>query len=213
MYAIVDVTVLDARGLDVVAHAKNLLSAPLAAVQLRAKDAAGGRVVALATEIAKLARAAAVPFFVNDRVDIALVVGAGVHLGQDDLSPRAARELAKRAGGDMPIGFSTHDEAQALAALELPIDYVAIGPVFETTSKLRPDPVLGPARASALARELRARRPDVPVVAIGGVEALRLREVADFDAVAVIGALMPDRERTGEARAREFVGAFSAVKR
>ncbi len=211
VYAIVDVSALDARNLDVVEHAKSLLSAPLAALQLRAKDAPGARFLALAREIAKLSRASSVPFFVNDRVDIALLAGAGVHLGQDDLSPRAARELAARAGSDIAIGFSTHDEAQALAALDEPIDYLAIGPVFDTASKLRPDPVLGPARACAITDAVRARR-SIPIVAIGGIEAPRLREVAAFDAVAVIGALLPHAGLSGDARARDFARAFGEVR-
>jgi thiamine-phosphate pyrophosphorylase len=213
VYGIVDVTALDARGLDVVAHAASLLSAPLAALQLRAKDAAGGRVVTLASEIAKLARAARVPFFMNDRVDVALLAGAGVHLGQDDLSPSAARDLAQRAGIDVAIGFSTHNEAQAMAALALPIDYLAIGPVFDTSSKLRPDPVLGAALARELSAKVRARRPDLPIVAIGGIEASRLGELgASFDAVAVIGALLPEAGRSSDARARDFARAFTEVR-
>jgi len=212
VYAIVDVTALDARAIDVVSHAKSLLSTPLAALQLRAKDAPGGRVLALASELAKLARAASVPFFVNDRVDIALLAGAGVHLGQDDLSPAFARELAARAGVELAIGFSTHNEAQALAALDLPIDYLAVGPVFDTSSKLRPDPVLGAARAREIAGEVRARRARLPTVAIGGIETARLADLGVFDAVAVIGALLPEGGVSAEARARDFARAFAEVR-
>lgn len=212
VYAIVDLGVLDARGLDALSHAKSLLSAPLAALQLRAKDAAGGRVLELALQIAKLARAAAVPFFVNDRVDVALSVGAGVHLGQDDLPPRAARELATRAGAELAIGFSTHNEAQAIAALDASIDYLAIGPVFDTASKLRPDPVLGAARACQIAAQVRSHRGDLPIVAIGGIDAVRSRELASFDAVAVIGALLPDAGVASDARARDVARAVSEVR-
>ena len=213
MYAIVDVGALDARAIDVVGHAKSLLGAPLGALQLRAKDAAAGRVVELAAELAKMARAASVPFFVNDRVDIALSVGAGVHLGQDDLSPAHARALSARACSELAIGFSTHNAAQALSAVEMPIDYLAIGPVFETGSKLRPDPVLGADRACEIASAVRVKRPGLPIVAIGGIDAARARALgAAFDAVAVIGALLPGDGEAADARAKAIARALREVR-
>src|SRR5687768_5018445 len=73
---------------------------------------------------------------VNDRVDIALAAGAdGVHLGQDDLSPEHARKLL---GGESIIGYSTHSVEQAIAAAAMPIDYIAIGPIFATSTKVNP---------------------------------------------------------------------------
>jgi len=212
VYAIVDVTTLDRMGLDAVAFGRALLTAPLAALQLRAKDVSGARMSSLARELGALSRAASVPFFVNDRVDVALLVGAGVHLGQSDISPRDARELAERAGRPLTIGFSTHDEAQAAAALEMPIDYLALGPVFETTSKQRPDPVLGAERACRIADAIRARRSALPLVAIGGIGPSRFAELArGFDAVALIGALLPKASSNPAERAVALSSAFAGA--
>ena len=125
---------------------------------------------------------------INDRVDIALAVGAsGVHLGQDDLPPAVARKLL---GEDAVIGYSTHNVEQAREAINLPIDYLAIGPIFQTTSKTDTSPVLG-------LEGLRAVRDgigDFPLVAIGGISASNAADViaAGADSVAVISALLSD---------------------
>ena len=79
-------------------------------------------------------------FVVNDRADIARLLDAGLHLGQDDLSPADARRVL---GDGAFIGFSTHNEAQLRAAADEPVDYLALGPIFGTSSKLNPDPVVG----------------------------------------------------------------------
>lgn len=123
---------------------------------------------------------------INDRVDVALAAGAaGVHLGQDDLPPEAARKLL---GDAAIIGYSTHSVAQAIAAASLPVDYIGIGPIFETGTKANPDPVVG-------LEGLRAVRTSVgymPVVAIGGITATNAAAVIDAgaDSVAVISALL-----------------------
>ena len=113
-----------------------------------------------------LCRAAGVPFCVNDRLDVALAVGADVvHLGQDDLPLADAQRVRAVAGRpDLLIGFSTHNLAQALAAAAGGADYIGFGPVFGTRSKLNPDPTVG---LEALAEVCGAVA--VPVVAIGGI--------------------------------------------
>src|SRR5215469_6411270 len=99
---------------------------------------------------------------VNDRVDVALLSGAaGVHLGQTDLPPAAARLLL---GPGRIIGFSTHNLEQAMEADSLPVDYIAVGPVFATSTKENPDPIVG---VEALAQICGAVRK--PVVAVGGI--------------------------------------------
>jgi thiamine-phosphate pyrophosphorylase len=105
-----------------------------------------------------------VRLIVNDRADIALALGAdGVHLGQHDLDPVAARRLL---GDRFIIGYSTHSVAQAIEAARLPVDYIALGPIFDTRTKQNPDPTLG---LEAL-RQARARiDPSIPLVAIGGI--------------------------------------------
>lgn len=122
----------------------------------------------------------------NDRVDLALALGAsGVHLGQDDLPPEAARRLL---GNEAIIGYSTHNLEQALTAAKLPIDYLAIGPIFETGTKANPDPAVG---LDGL-RAVRAATGDMQLVAIGGITAENAEAVLDAgaDSVALISALL-----------------------
>lgn len=154
-------------------------------VQLREKNLASRAFFEEAVTAMEAARANGIKVIINDRVDIALCVGAdGVHLGQDDLPPQAARELL---GPDAIIGFSTHDSEQARRAVALPISYLAIGPIFTTKTKANPDEVVG-------LEELRRVREivgDIPLVAIGGITLENASAVvsAGADAVALISAL------------------------
>lgn len=127
-----------------------------------------------------------ITLIINDRVDIALVLGAsGVHLGQDDLPPDVARKLL---GDDAIIGYSTHSVSQAIAAAVLPIDYIAIGPIFPTGTKTNPDPVVG---LEGL-RAVREAIGNMPLVAIGGITESNAAAVIESGAnsVAVISALL-----------------------
>ena len=146
-------------------------------------------------EEAKAAQRSGVRLIINDRVDIALAAGAaGVHLGQDDLSPEVARKLL---GPDAIIGYSTHNIDQAISATKLPIDYLAIGPIFSTTTKTDTAPVLGLDGLLAVRRAIG----QFPLVAIGGITLNNALEVinAGADSVAVISALLNHPERITEA--------------
>jgi thiamine-phosphate pyrophosphorylase len=140
---------------------------------------------------------------INDRADVALALGAdGVHLGQDDLPPEAARALL---GEGAIIGFSTHSVGQAEEAARMPVNYVAIGPIFQTSSKENPDPVVG---LEGLRRVRERLGETLPLVAIGGVTRERARAVIEAGAgsVAVIGALLTGREPAEITRlTREFL--------
>ena len=128
---------------------------------------------------------------INDRVDVALAaVAHGVHLGQDDMPPEEARRLL---GEEAIIGYSTHNIEQAQQALTLPIDYIAIGPIFETSTKSDTSPTLGLAGLRAV-REVVG---NVALVAIGGISHTNAGEVieAGADSVAVISALLSDPPR------------------
>ena len=131
-----------------------------------------------------MCHACRVPLVVNDRADMARLVDAGLHLGQDDLPPSAARGIL----GTAMLGFSTHNQAQLRAAANQPADYLALGPIFGTVSKQNPDPVVG-------LEGLRQGRPLTlrPLVAIGGITRENARAVlhAGADSVAVIGDLFP----------------------
>ncbi len=138
---------------------------------------------------------------INDRADVALALGAdGVHLGQDDLPPGAARALL---GEGAIIGFSTHSVAQAAEAARMSVNYVAIGPVFQTSSKEKPDPVVG---LEGVRRVRGSMRETLPLVAIGGITAENARAVLDAgaDSVAVVSALLSAPDEI-ESRTREFL--------
>jgi thiamine-phosphate pyrophosphorylase len=163
-------------------------------VQLREKHLSPGEFYVEAEAALRVARECGVRLIINDRVDIALALGAdGVHLGQNDLSPEAARRLL---GGRAIIGFSTHTLEQARAAAGLPVDYIAIGPIFATSSKENPDPTVG---LDELARVREAVGP-VRLVAIGGINQENARAVikAGADSVAVIGALLSEPAKIEE---------------
>lgn len=133
-----------------------------------------------------VARSAGVKIIINDRVDLALVLKAdGVHLGQRDLPPEAARQLM---GPNAVIGFSTHNIEQARRAIHLPIDYIALGPIHATETKVNPDAVVG---LSEL-RRIRGMVGSVPLVAIGGISPENAAEVIanGADTVAMISGLL-----------------------
>ncbi|MFN2453517.1 MAG: thiamine phosphate synthase [Pyrinomonadaceae bacterium] len=167
-------------------------------VQLREKHLAPKDFYTEAEAALRVARERGVRVIINDRVDIALALGAdGVHLGQDDLPPEVARRIL---GERAIIGFSTHNLEQAREALRLPVDYIAIGPVFATASKENPDPIVG----LKLLRDVRALTGTMPLVAIGGITRENAPAVlkAGADAVAVISLLLAEpaqiTARTGE---------------
>jgi thiamine-phosphate pyrophosphorylase len=192
VYALTDVR------LSGLSHAQQveLLSAGGAKlIQLREKEIPAREFYEQAKLAIEVAARRGAQLIVNDRVDIALAVGAaGVHLGQDDMPAEAARELL---GPEAVIGYSTHNIEQALAATKLPIDYLAIGPIFATTTKSDTAPVLG---LEGL-RTVRQAIGPFPLVAIGGITHANARAVieAGADSVAVIGALLSDPTRITEA--------------
>jgi thiamine-phosphate pyrophosphorylase len=205
-YAILDATpeLLDA-ALALVARAERLLAASPCCLQLRAKAAGALALEAAARLLVPLCRAARVPFCVNDRLDVALAVGADVvHLGQDDLPLADALRVRAAAGRpDLLIGFSTHNPAQALAAAGAGADYIGFGPVFGTRSKANPDPTVGLAALADVCRAV-----SVPVVAIGGITLDAVPSVAraGASAAALIAAIdtAPDPSAAGRAVAAAF---------
>ena len=195
LYAIADLETLERLGLDPIRFAEALLSARPAALQIRDKAGGARRTLSILRALAPLASRAGVPLFANDRPDLAILAGcSGVHVGQDDLPVPLVRELAP----GLRVGLSTHDADQVDAALEEGPDYVAVGPIFATASKDRPSPVVGLDRLASLAARVRAARPGLPVVAIGGITLETAAAVGQrADAAAVIGALVPDETGAG----------------
>ena len=151
-------------------------------IQLREKADPPSRFYTEAKAALDLARAHGVKLIINDRVDIALALNAdGVHLGQDDLPPEAARRIL---GPSALIGYSTHNLEQAKLAAAMPVDYVAIGPIFPTATKQSENPSVGLEGLHLLRQTLSP----TPLVAIGGITARNIESVlkAGADAAAII---------------------------
>jgi len=188
LYVILDRAAARGRELDGILE--GAIAAGCRMVQLREKEWPSGRLLPLAERLRGRCRAAGVTFIVNDRVDLAVAVEAdGVHLGQDDLPPRIARPLLQPG---MLLGVSTHSAEQARAAQAARADYVAVGSIFPTATKVGFE-LVGPGLLRELRPELR-----VPLIAIGGITAANAGEAirAGADGVAVISAVCgaPDPE-------------------
>ncbi len=217
LYAIVDLDAVERRGLDPIAFASAVLDASPSALQLRAKHATIEHTLELLRALRPLCTNARVPLVANDRPDLALVARTDmVHVGQSDASPSLVRSLTP----SLRIGVSTHTPEQLSSALRAMPAYVAFGPVWSTSSKSEPDPVVGVAGLKQAARLIRhnARETgfDPPLVAIGGVTLDRVAEIASYaSAAAVISDLIPPDDLTGadaydyvRARAAQFGTAF-----
>lgn len=183
IYAIADVQRLGAAQVPRAVAA--MASAGILTIQIRAKRLADRELAQVARETLGALKGWPGALWIDDRVDLArLYPFAGVHLGQRDLEARVARELL---GEDCALGVSTHDEGQlAEADADSAADWLALGPIFATSSKEAPDPVVGLAR-------LRACRATTskPLVAIGGIDERNLASVfaAGADSVAVLSAV------------------------
>ncbi len=177
-----DTDALGRAGADVLAFTAAVAAARPFALQLRAKSLSPRDTLALGREMARVARAHDVDFYLNDRPDLALLAGAdGVHVGQTDLTVREVRQVAP----GLRVGASTHGTEELQLALAERPDYVAFGPVFPTRSKHAPDPVVGLrdlGQASAAAKAA-----GVPLVAIGGIDLSGAAQVAEL---AVAGAVI-----------------------
>lgn len=204
LYAIVDPAHTGARSPLELAEA--IVAGGPALFQYRDKTQSDRDRLRLGRELRTLCRRAGIPFIVNDRLDLALLLGAdGAHLGQEDLPIEAARRIAP----SLPLGRSTHSVEQARAAAREDHAILGFGPVFPTKTKERPDPVTG---LDVLAR-LRSELP-LPLVAIGGINLDTVGEIARTGAhyAAVISALADadDPEAMTRALHLRFIEALSA---
>ncbi len=187
LYGLIDPE--NAGGHDLARLAGAMAAGGVTLVQLRDKKSATGDLVRLAEKLKTILDPHHVPLLINDRVDVAFAAGAdGVHLGQGDLDPESARRIL---GGDAIIGLTVRDQAEAEAAPLDIIDYVGLGGVFATTSKVNKARPIGLDGLRTLSKSLRARRPDLPVCAIAGISIENTPSVIDAgaDGVAVISAL------------------------
>jgi thiamine-phosphate pyrophosphorylase len=182
LYVILDAALLPS---DPVEFVKKLMGAGARLFQYRNKTAPAREVLQAAQALNVTARQDGAGFLVNDRPDIARLAGAsGVHVGQDDVEVAAARDVV---GANAIVGVSTHNLEQFRRAAGTDADYLAVGPIFETRTKARPDPVVG----LELIREAR-KLTTKPIVAIGGITLERTADVirAGADSVAVISDIL-----------------------
>lgn len=195
LYAIMDAVSLRIPGLP---FAQMLTAAGVKLIQYRHKTSSPGSLFPICRELSQFARRSGVRFVVNDRPDLACLVGAGgVHVGQEDLLVADAREIC---GPGVWVGISTHSLEQVREADATSADYIALGPIFETTTKAKPDPVIG-VDLLRQARKLTRK----PLVAIGGITAERAAEVyaAGADSLAVAGDLVSAADPA--ARAQQYL--------
>ena len=189
LYAIIDPALLPGPGdqaARVAAFARELVKGGATLIQYRNKTGSGRQMLSDARELRRAA-GADVRLIMNDRPDLCLVAGFdGVHVGQEDLSPESARLIV---GNGLWVGVSTHSVEQVIEADKTSADYIAIGPVFVTTSKEKPDPVIGLEGVRAARAATRK-----PLVAIGGITRSNCASVikAGADSVAVISDLVHD---------------------
>ena len=179
-----------------VAFAQELRAAGCTLIQYRNKSCNARVMLEQARELRRQSRArvrAPHGLIMNDRADLCLAADFdGVHVGQDDLSPEAVRAII---GPDRWVGVSTHNPEQLREADQTSADYLAIGPVFATSSKEKPDPVVG-LEGVRLARSLTRK----PLVAIGGITRANAASVIETgaDSVAVISDLLREPRKSAE---------------
>lgn len=202
LYAILDTALALERGYEPVDLARRFFDGGARLVQLRAKQAQAGQFLAWADAICAAATPYGASVIINDRADIALMSGAaGVHVGQDDMPPESVRRLAP---APFLIGRSTHTPDQIARAATEPVDHIAVGPVFGTTTKDTGHDAIGLGMV-AHARRNAAR---LPVVAIGGITLERAPAV--LEAGAASAAVIADLLSTGDpaGRIRQYLTAF-----
>lgn len=207
LYAVVDIDACVQAGRQADAVAASFLRAGVSLIQIRGKSIGAGPLLELTRAVLTGAGARA-RVIVNDRPDVARIAGAGgVHVGQDDLPAADARAIV---GPDAWVGLSTHTLDQAREALEQPITYVAVGPVYQTGTKATGYEAVGLDLVRQVAGLARPR--GISVVAIGGISLERAPAVlaAGADSVCVISDLL---RGDPEARAREFVAVLGATPR
>ncbi len=196
VYPILDTATLGARRLTPLDAARAIIEGGGRILQLRHKEGFTRALFEEAARVAAYCAEAGVMFVMNDRADLARLLNAGLHVGQEDLLPSDARRVL---GGELPLGYSTHNLKQLREGAAEPVDYLAIGPIFGTVNKQNPDPMVGlePLR-------LIAESAGHPVVGIGGVtleNAQRLFDVGIASA-AIIGDLYALGDTAGDIRRR-----------
>jgi thiamine-phosphate pyrophosphorylase len=202
LYVILDAALITSSERDC---ALSLAEAGVRLLQYRNKSAPARQYLESSRKLAEALLPQGVSFFVNDRPDVAFLAGAtGVHVGQDDLDVEQARQVI---GSGKLLGVSTHNPEQFQRAAASSADYIALGPIFSTSSKANPDPVVG----LDLLRKVRPLT-DKLVVAIGGISLERAAAVieAGADSVAIISGILSAGDPAQ--RARQYIDVLASAK-
>ena len=202
LYVILDAALISSPERDCAA---SLAEAGVRLLQYRNKSAPARQYLESSRALAETLVPRGVSFFVNDRPDVAFLAGAsGVHVGQEDLDVEQTRRVI---GRDRLVGVSTHNLEQFDRAATSSADYIAVGPIFGTSSKANPDPVVG----LAFLRRVRGLT-EKPIVAIGGITLERAAGAieAGADSVAVIGGILSAADPAQ--RARQYIATLEAAK-
>jgi thiamine-phosphate pyrophosphorylase len=202
LYVILDAALITSSEKDCAA---SLAEAGVRLLQYRNKSTSARQYLESSRALAEALRPKRVTFLVNDRPDVAFLAGAsGVHVGQDDLDVEQARHVV---GSNKLVGVSTHNLEQFECAAASSADYIAVGPVFSTSSKANPDPVVG----VDFIRKVRSLT-DKPIVAIGGITLEQAAPVieAGADSVAVISGILSAPNPAQ--RARQYLETLEAAK-
>jgi len=204
LYAIADADLLRQRGIDLVVFAAELADAGVNLLQYRNKSGSPRMILEDAARLKSLQSGRNFKLMLNDRADLALLSGFdGVHVGQEDLPVEDARRIV---GPNPWVGVSTHTLEQLAEADRTDCDYIAYGPIFSTTTKDNPDPIVG------LAGLRQARKQtNKPLVAIGGIMLENCRSVIDAgaDSVAIISALLADKNGSTRRIAERFLAELA----
>jgi thiamine-phosphate pyrophosphorylase len=194
LHAILDLQAAERAGWAPLDLGRAFLEGGARLIQIRAKHLASGPLLEIADRLVALAGPYDAAIIVNDRADVARMTRtAGVHVGQDDISPSDARAIV---GRDAVVGYSTHTVEQVEAAVGEPVTYIAVGPVFGTRTKNTGYEAVGLDLVSAAA----ARAGQTPIVGIGGISLDNAKSVLDAGASAV--AVISDLVSTGDPRRR-----------
>ena len=203
LYVILDAALLTSSETDC---AQRLVDGGVRLLQYRNKEASARELLESSKKLAALLAPQGVAFLVNDRADVAALAGAsGVHVGQEDLDVEDARRVV---GAGKWVGVSTHNLEQFKQAAASSADYIAVGPIFTTSTKANPDPVVG----TEFIRKVRVLT-DKPIVAIGGITLERAAATieAGADSVAVISDIL--RAPDPASRARQYIDLLGSATR
>lgn len=209
LYLVADIDICQMYNKNIFEVVEKSLDAGVGLVQYRDKSSSAGVVVENSIKLKKICDLFGVDFIINDRVDIALIVGAsGVHVGQSDIRPNAVQKIVPK-GDDFIVGLSTHSLEQIDEAVAVGVTYFNVGPIFHTqTKKHVPNPL-----GTAYIKQVKAKyAPDTVFTVMGGIHKENVREVvlAGADTIAVVTEII--NEFDAKENTKKFLNMIKKAK-